>query len=317
MEKSRRSSFSFRSRSVLRLASCLLVASSATGCVASKHYDEARSVAESEAQAHSRTRERLEASLARIRALETELAENQRRMALGSNAAEESKLASVVATKEKEAAVELVEQLRSELARTGDHLMLFAREKRDLAQTLLVAEQRMGDIELASKHLGELVAVTRDLSLELENELEKGSVELSARDGQVVVSVKSERLFATGGDMLVTEAGPVLAALGKVSGEHQGMRVIVREATPASSRARVQRLGDALRERGVADSRLVLAAGPTAELTPAPDVATAPASGATDTPSACNSATERDAPLPAAAPSPAPARPRYEIAFAP
>ena len=134
-----------RCRTALRVASCLLVASSATGCVASKHYDEARSVAENEAQGHARTRERLEASMQRIHALENELAEKERSMAVGANAAEESKLASTVASKEREAAVMLVEQLRSELARTGDHLQLFAKEKRDLAQTLLVAEQRSAE----------------------------------------------------------------------------------------------------------------------------------------------------------------------------
>jgi flagellar motor protein MotB len=311
MENSRLSSLSLRSRTALRIASCLLVATSATGCVASKHYDEARFVAESEATAHARTRERLEASMQRIHALEAELSEKERNLAAGANLAEESKLASTVATKEKEAAVQLVEQLRSELARTGDHLLLFAKEKRDLAQTLLVAEQRMGDIETAGKHLTELVATTRDLALELQSELEKGSLELAARDGQVIVGIPSDKLFVANGDTLVMEAGPALAALGKVSARHPTLRVIVREPVPStSSSVRLQRLSDALRERGVVDSKLVLPAARMEQPAPAPVVVTtaAPANGAQDNADPAGAA-------PAAPAAAAPAR--YEIAFAP
>jgi hypothetical protein len=313
MEKSRRSSLSLRSRTALRAASCLLVATSATGCVASKHYDEARFVAESEAKAHSRTRERLEASMQRIHALENELSEKERSMAAGANAAEESKLASTVATKEREAAVMLVEQLRSELARTGDHLLLFAKEKRDLAQSLLVAEQRMGDIEAAGKHLSELVAVTRDLALALDRELEQGTVELGARDGQVIVGIPGDKLFVANGDTLVLEAGPALAALAKVSVGHPTLRVILREpAQEPTSSVRLQRLGEALRERGVAGSKLVL---PSAR---AEQPAATPVAGESAAPASAETAPSGQAP---AVPAPAPVAEgpaaRYEIAFAP
>ncbi len=318
MEKSRRSSLSLRSRTALRVASCLLVATSATGCVASKHYDEARFVAESEAKAHSRTRERLEASMQRIHTLESELSEKERNMAAGANAAEESKLASTVATKEREAAVMLVEQLRSELARTGDHLLLFAKEKRDLAQTLLVAEQRMGDIEAAGKHLSELVATTRDLALELQSELAKGTVDLGARDGQVIVGIQSDKLFVANGDTLVMEAGPALSAVGKVSVGHPTLRVIVREPVQnPSSSIRLQRLSDALRERGVADSKLVLPSARAEQPAAAPvvDASAAPVNGAEAKPSG-QSPDAEPASVPAA-PAVAVPTARYEIAFAP
>ena len=304
----------------------LMVASSATGCVAAKNYDEARSVAESEARAHARTRERLEASMQRIHALEDALAEREKSLAVDQNAAEQSKLDSTVATKEKEAAVELVEQLRSELARTGDHLMLFAHEKRDLAQTLLLAEQRMGDIELGSKHLGDLVATTRDLALELTTELEKGKLELSARDGQVVLGMKPEVLFAPSGDALLMDAGPILAAVSKVSSGHPTMRVIVREPNGAAASSRVLRLGDALRERGVVETRLVLASARLEQPASAPvvDPATAPAGGpstgddAASAPAAPVAQKSQETPAEALAPTaPAVTATRYEIAFAP
>jgi hypothetical protein len=312
------SSLSLRSRASLRAASLLLVASSATGCVAAKDYNEARSVAESEQQGHARTRERLEAAMARIATLEADLTAREQAMEKTESAVEESKLASTVALKEKDAAQQLVETLRAELARTGDHLVLFANEKRDLAQTLLLAEERMRDIEASGKNLGELVAATRDLSLSLASELDSGGVTLGARDGQVVVGVAPERLFTANGDSLMTEAGPVLAAVGKTSQKHPGLRVIVREPAAAGlGSMRMARLSESLRQNGVVEGRLVL-----------PVVAAAgaePASG-NAAPSGGEAANGNSGSVPAGAVKPAGAVPavradgaasRYEIAFAP
>jgi outer membrane protein OmpA-like peptidoglycan-associated protein len=320
MQNAPRASVLFASRGVLRAVSTLLVATSVTGCVAAKNYDEARSVAESEAAAHARTRERLEASMQRINALEAELAERERVATADENAAAASKLESTVASKEKEAAAALVDELRSELARTGDNLLLFAREKHDLTQTLLVAEQRMGDIDLAGKHLSELVLVTRDLSLGLGSELEQGTVELGARDGSVVLGVKPEVLFTASSDSLTTTAVPVLLAVGKVSAAHPTLRVIVREPLGMSASARLEHLGDALRERGVADSRLVLPSGgseqPAAPAVDATATAGASPSATTNPPNPPNASAgmKTDAP---AAPPPETGPSVYEIAFAP
>jgi hypothetical protein len=303
------SSLSLRSRSFLRAASLLLVTSGATGCVAAKDYNEARSVAESEQQGHARTRERLEAAMARIATLEAELTAREQAIAKTENAAEESKLASTVALKEKDAAVQLVETLRSELARTGDSLALFANEKRDLTQTLLVAEERMRDIELSGKNLAELVATTRDLSLALKSELERDGVALGARDGQVIVGIAPERLFGENGDMLASDAASLLAAVGKTSQRHPGLRVIVREPAAAPG-TRVAQLAEGLRQGGVVDGRLVLPASAPAQ----------PAAVAEEAPVAekGSSAMAGTQPLKAVLPaSKEPAAGRYEIAFAP
>lgn len=307
MTKILESSLSFRTRTWLRTASLVLAASSTAGCVASKQYDEARSVAVSEQQAHARTRERLEASMKRIAALEAELAAREQAMAKDADAAEESKLASTVALKEKDAAFQLVEQLRSELARTGDHLVLFAKEKRDLQQTLLVAEERMRNIESAGKNLDELVAAARDLSLALGGDLDKHVVELGAHDGQVVLGVAPERLFAANGDAIGVEAGPMLATVGKVSQAHPSLRVIVREPAVASlSATRMLRLGDALRQNGVANERLTL---PVAQAQPPAPAQVADGSAAATDKSAENAAPE-------AVSAPTAGTGRYELVFA-
>jgi len=302
---------SLRARSSLRAAAFVLVAASASGCVAAKDYDQARSVAETEQQGHARTRERLEAAMTRIATLEADLAAREQAMEKTEDLAEESKLASTVALKEKDAAQQLVDMLRAELARTGDHLALFASEKRDMAQTLLLAEERMRDIEASGKNLSELVAATRDLSLSLANELETGNVTLGARDGQIVVGVLPEHLFAANGDALMTEAGPVLAAVGKTSQKHPGLRVIVREpATAGVGSLRIARLSESLRQNGVADGRLVLPA-PT---TPPPAADTNESEARNGEPGAAGNAKPAGT-VPAAHGEAAAAR--YELAFAP
>jgi hypothetical protein len=321
MKNSGLSSFSAASRATLRALSTLMIASSATGCVPAKNYEEARSVAENEAQAHERTRQRLEASMERIHALEQELAEREKNLAADENAAAESKLATAVADTEKKAAAELVEQLRSELARTGDHLQIFARERHDLAQSLLIAEQRMTDIELAGKKLAELVATTRDLSLSLHDEIEQGKVELGARDGQVVVGMGPDLLFGSDDDTLAPASAPLLAALGRVSAAHPSLRVLVRESESTTASPRVLRLGEALRERGITGARLVL---PAARSDASPDApmpasvagsdAAAPSVGDAPTvPEARAGAASADAVVPARSDVHA----KYEIAFSP
>jgi hypothetical protein len=133
----------------------------------------------------------------------------------------------------------------------------------------------------------------------------------------------SERLFAPNGDTLGIEAGPTLAAVGKVSQQHSSLRVIVREPTGASlSATRLPRLGDALRQSGVADARLTLPSARAEQPAPAP-VADPPAAPTAESPTpekpvATAAAAEEKpaAPLPAAGASASGVSDRYEIAFA-
>ena len=143
---------------LVRFASVLALGVGMTRCVPAKSYDEARTAAESEFTAHGRTRQRLEAAHERIRTLEQTLAERERAIETGESSFAEAKLETVVLGKDKEAALELVDQLRSELARTGNHLVAYSDEKRDLARALMLAEERVRAIEAAKKNLDELVA---------------------------------------------------------------------------------------------------------------------------------------------------------------
>jgi flagellar motor protein MotB len=310
---------------LVQLGSLAALGCSLQGCVAARHYDEARSVAEAETAAHGRTRARLEAALERVRVLEGDLKGKEQTLAQRESDVAQSKLDTTVAQKEREAAAMLVEQLRSELARTGDHLSSSSREKRDLQQTLLIAEQRMQGIEAAGKKLELLVGATRDLALGLETPLDKERVELGAKDGQVVVSIPAEKLFVAESETLQPDALPVLSAVGKVSAAHPELRVLVREPAGAPFAAgRAKNLGAALRERGVTDARLTLCL-PVAEAGASESPATADEGGGASVPG--EKASESEA-LDALAEKPSATKPkaarvadekslRYEIAFAP
>jgi hypothetical protein len=254
-----------------------------------------------------------------VNSLEQELQKREQALALGQSAIEESKLATNVALKEKEAATMLVDQLRSDLARTGENLSTFSREKRDMQQTLLLAEQRMAGVEAGSRNLGELIGTARDLALELDQPLTAGAVSLFAKDGRVVLGMTSDKLFSATSDALLAEAAPVLTAAGKVSQAHPTLRVFVREPSGAPiTQARLQVLAQALRERGVAETRLVVESCPApAAAAPVSTSVTPPARDEDEIPVADTPAAAQPAPAPAAPPSAPTTLALYEIAFAP
>ncbi len=297
-------------KSSTRLAARLIRASICTtspalmsGCVAAKHYDEARSVAESEMAAHQHAQARLGAALERVRSLEQSLDEKEQALAqkdheldAGQSVVAQSKLEATVAMSEKRAASELVDQLRGELARTGDHLSVFSHEKRDLEQALVLAEQRLTTAERAERSFGELLEVTRDLALSLGEPLGAGLLALGTHASGVSLYLPNERVFAGETDQLLAQAEPYLASFARVSGRHPTLRVLVLSKDPgASSAARADRIKLGLTELGVADERITLDVTP-AE--PSPADATAPSGIAPD----ATAPLAADAPVNGAAP---------------
>jgi hypothetical protein len=296
-----------------RFVSVLALGVGMTKCVPAKSYDEARTAAETEFTAHGRTRQRLEAAHERIRALEQSLVERERALETGESSVAAAKLETIVASKDKEAAMDLVEQLRSELARTGSHLTAFSNEKRDLARAVMLAEERVKNLEAAEKNMDELLATARDLTAAL-GATDKDGIELGAQDGQLALSIPASRLFAEGSDSLVVDAAPLLGAISTVANEHPRIRVVLgAPEADALGPARVVRLGQALVLRGVPEARLELpavepkTAPVAAEPAPSPSADVAAAPGTPDVP-----ATPANPAEPAAPNEPA----RYEIRLA-
>jgi hypothetical protein len=245
-----------------------------SGCVAAKHYEEARSIVNAEAAAHQRTSSRLAAAQTRITKLEADLAEKKRLLASGEEAAAQGRLNEDTLRKEREEASVLMAQLQSDLARTGSHLKVFSDEKLTLEQKLKATEARLESLSQAEKNLAVMIAAARDLTLSLAEPVGSGAVELRARDGEVIVSVPDSELFQ--GDTLRPEAAVVVAGVSRVAALHSGLGVIVRVApgSPAP-RARLEALAAALTARGVNNVSVILPEAKPGETKPAPAASSA------------------------------------------
>jgi hypothetical protein len=308
-----------------RAAGALALATSAGGCVAAKHYDEARSVAETEMAGHARTRARLSNALARLEGLEKDLAAKEAALSrtkqeldAGESLTAASKLEATVAATEKRAAGELVDQLRAELARTGDHLRAYAGEKRSVEQALVSAEERLRAADSASKHLVELVAVARDLAVGLGAPLAAGNVSLGARAGTLVVGIPADDLFVPDQTALGPHTPDLISTVASVAATHPGYRVELREPLPGTiGELRTQTLLQALVDKGVPAERIAPATEPIEQAAPA-----LVADAAAPRPTAPDAKVEGrgDVPTEASAAAPEATRaplPRYEIAFVP
>ena len=106
------------------------------GCVSSQTYQKSQVALGAERAALGRARIEQQALATRIVQLEDELAAARSRLSEQEQRIERSELASSVARQERDRIASLVDQLREELGRAGDHLRAFSAEKRELRQAL-------------------------------------------------------------------------------------------------------------------------------------------------------------------------------------
>ncbi|HVJ19558.1 MAG TPA: hypothetical protein VM686_29260 [Polyangiaceae bacterium] len=295
-------------RVLVQFAALAALIGATTGCVSAKRYEDAESAARFQAEGRQAEYDRRVAAEERVRELSARLAQQEQAMAQSQSNLASSKFETTAALKERESASLLIEQLQSDLARAGDHLAWFSKEKRDLGKALLLAEQRMDDVDRASGQLGELIGAGRDLALVLgDGSGGLGELGLSARDGRVELEVPVVRLFAEGSEALVVDAAPVLAGVARVASAHEPLKLVLR--APGDSELHQKRadgLSQALIERGVAQARVSIELTPGGEPVPAAAAAPQPSEGSAE------AAPE----APAAQPTAAPLKP-YVFAFAP
>ncbi len=235
-----------------------LLAPATAGCVVpAARYEEARSAIGVEQEANRRMiaqlrdiDEKLQQADAALRQKEQELEAKDRRIA-------EVELASSIKEQEKVDASELVDQLRGELARVGDHLHAFADDKKRLSEALSAAEARAQRLSEAERLANETGAVVRDLSVLLHEAVGTGDVELEVIDGRAVLRMPREALT---GEKLSATADKSLVALGRVAALHPKARFEITDALegsePAAPRAPATRAREELIARGVTADRV-------------------------------------------------------------
>ena len=227
-----------------------------SACVSQSTYEEAQSAADVEREAHRRARVRLHAVEQELTALradlerrESALAEQERRLA-------EADLHLKLAHQERDESGVLVDQLRGELARVGDHLRVFSEEKQRLAEELRAAEESVRNIA----RLKRVINVVRDLTLLESRSIHAGVVELTS-DGQHPVLRVPLATLAPGGK-LGADGLALVKSLASLAKLHPEASFIVSERA-ADGRALpdalvLRRVSEALTAQGVPAERVTL-----------------------------------------------------------
>ena len=257
-----------------------LAALSTASCVVpAARYDEARSALAVEQEGHRRThvkmyelQQRLAAANADLAAQHDRLLDRDRLLAEHEKLLAQSELDLAVATRDRESASELVDQLRGELARVGEHLHAFANQKAELEQSLDAAEARAGRLAEVERAAARRALAVRDLTLALHEPIARGAVSFSVDDGRPVLRMPVDLVYVEGADDVSPDARSILAAVARVVLGLEGTQLEVTENDAERSRGisdnllvRLERIAKALTDDGVPQGRVVVAVPPVAK----------------------------------------------------
>lgn len=230
----------------LRVCAIVWVALSAS-CVTKTRYEEARSAAVVEREGRRRNQEELVALQQKFQVLQSTLKEREQRLEDSGERVAEADLARDVALGERQSAVELVEQLRMDLERTGNHLRTFAEAKN-------AAESRAKRLDECEQSASDNAIIVRDTTLALKEPIAVGDIELDPIDGRAVLRVPATEIS---GETLSPVAERLLQGIAKVASLHSGMRISIAE-TKSKDAARLRVVADRLAALGVVAERVKL-----------------------------------------------------------
>ena len=262
------------------------VCSLVTGCfVPQNRYDEVVTRLHGEEAA----RKADDVELARVRAdlarLDQTLGSRESSLTTRERELSQAKLDSDRVSTERDDAVVLVEQLRSELARVGDNLREYSEQKRELEAALGEADLRAKRLDQAEKSVEQKVLLVRDVSLALVDAVKAGTVSVTVVDGKPAVRLDSHDVFAEKGAEVRPGSVPVLARLASTLATRTSARVELGDrstdsVSPEDRIVRLQRVADVFAENGVGLERIAFAvAAPGA---PSPSTETPAAAGHAD-----------------------------------
>jgi len=262
-------------RLILHVASVAALAGLLGACVPATRYEEAKSASEVELAGRQRAEAALQATRAQLDLAQAELEQRAQKLAETEQSVSESKLESSVAVKERDEATGVVEQLRGELARVGDNLRSYAQQKAELEKSLQAAQARKLELERNEAHTVAIARLTRDLTSALGDRVLSGDVAIDVRDGRVVLSTAPELLFNDDGTLRQNSDG-LLAALSRVLTLH-GTSSLELRLPLANAEQRAPTLLGALSAKGIAASRMSVAARNAAPLASSEAVPSKPA----------------------------------------
>jgi chromosome segregation ATPase len=247
-------------RLLVHIASIAALAAVANSCVPVTRYEEVESASQVELASRRRAEATLAELKAKLEAAEAELAARDQKIADSERNLTETKLEGTLVAKERDEQNVIVDQLRGELARAGEHLRYYSDQKSELEQALGNAEKRSQELTRHTEKTTLLVKVMRDLSLELNAKVGSGKISLDAREGKLALGL------AENGE----DDRAVVDAVIKIMQAYANLKLELDESVGDNS-SRAQKLKATLVERGVAEDRFQKPAQPANEAGGAPD----------------------------------------------
>ncbi len=206
-------------------AAALVLSLGASACVSQSTYEEAKSAADVEHEAHRRARAELAQVQAQLTELqdslkqrESEVQEQERRLA-------EADLHLKLAHQERDENGVLVDQLRGELARVGDHLRVFSEQKTQLAAELREAELRSRLVQQRELRVRQLTELVRDATLLEASAIHSGVIVLSTDHGSPVLRIPRQTLAPDG--KLGADGTRITKNLGRLAKLHDKLRYTI------------------------------------------------------------------------------------------
>jgi hypothetical protein len=184
-------------------------------------------------------------------------------------------------SREKTDAVELVEQLRGELGRVGEHLREYSGRKQELEAALSKAEARAKELEATERDLATKVLVMRDVTLALAESVASGKVVITTVEGKPTVRFDAGEVFSGKGAELKPEMTSMLeriaATVAPRGDVHLELSDLSTETpTPEDRIARLERVADVFSGKGIGFERLGFAVTPAEDAAPPKVAAPAP-----------------------------------------
>lgn len=272
-----------------------------SGClVPQSKYDDAMAKLHAEQESHLRAQGELARVQGTVDRIDAILKKKEESLAAREGELAQTKLEVDKTASEKEEAATLVEQLRGELGRVGDHLRDYSNKKKELEVALTDAEARTKRLELQEATVRDKVLVMRDLSYGLAEYVVGDKAVVTAVGAKPAVRLEAKSLFGKKGEVL-QDTKTMLERIARAAGPRAAMRVQIVDRSegekPEERTARLANLTAALSSKVLPRDRIDVG-----------DVAPAPATGTVyPTPVAPGAS-----PPPAEAAKPAPPKPAPE-----
>lgn len=162
----------------------------------------------------------------------------------------------------------IVDQLRGELARAGDHLRYFADQKKELESALEDARERADEVTRAERDFQVGALIVRDLSLSLDDAVRDKLVTIDVDGAHTVVRLPAAAVFAGQGPAIEKKGRDLLERIAKAIAHREPSRVEVTlypatdDYRPENVVVQLQGVAEVFNAAGVAFQRVTLSLPP-------------------------------------------------------